>query len=172
MYIYVLEWTSDYIVQYWECRHRIIDHKFVRVHNVFYLTMFSIFSRYATRIFQWTTLITQSKACTLMVNSSTNISKANNHSLFNSLNTVKDHTIWCWKFRSYKKCKSICQQRGFRMERGLESIDTAAANSILKDSVDLHPIGLISRLRCGWSNIIVIYLCFIIACVQFGQLFQ
>jgi hypothetical protein len=41
-----------------ECRHRVIDHKFVRVHNVFYLTMFSIFSRYAKLIFQWTTLIT------------------------------------------------------------------------------------------------------------------
>jgi hypothetical protein len=35
-----------------------------------------------------------------------------------------------------------------RMERGLESSNTAAAYSILKDSVDLHSFGLTSRLIC------------------------
>ena len=35
----------------------------------------------------------ETKAYALMVNNSTNISKTNNHSLFNSLNTVKDHAI-------------------------------------------------------------------------------
>jgi len=43
--------------------------------------------------------------------------------------------------------------RGIRVERGLESSNTAAANSILKDLVDLHSLGLISRLKCVLSTV-------------------
>ena len=44
--------------------------------------------------------------------------------------------------------------KGIRMERGLESSNTAAAYSILKDSVDLHSFGLTSRLICVLCTLI------------------
>ena len=47
-----------------------------------------------------------------------------------------------------KNAKAFASKEVFGWRGALESIDTAAANSILKDSVDLHSLGLISRLKC------------------------